>query len=75
MNNWVKTSQRLPEKSGRYLTIDDTNHMCVLAYSARHRLFGCIDEFSVMQAKELAIDVAYWRELPPPPNVGDVCNG
>lgn len=29
----------------------------------------------IMQAKELAINVAYWRELPPPPNVGDVCNG
>lgn len=65
MSEWISVAERLPEKSGNYLTYDrDTDYTTVLGFSKRHELFNaydCLDETNK------ALHVTHWMPLPDPP--------
>ena len=63
VQKWIPVSERLPEKSGYYLTEIRKGNEMVLAYSSRHRAFNAFDEVE----NEFPVDVTYWMPLPEPP--------
>lgn len=70
MAKWISVEDRLPEKSGRYLTNTEYT-MTVLDYSAHHKLFNVYDGFPSKDAKQLCINVTHWMPLPEPPREVD----
>lgn len=53
MSNWIKTSERLPEKDGRYLVVEDhyTKWLGV----------------ATMRGGKFDIPILFWQDLPSPP--------
>ena len=57
---WIKCSERLPEKSGRYLTISVPGHIQHVDYSVKHGKWNVYDDdifFNYALEK-----VQYWAE-------------
>lgn len=62
---WIKTSDRLPEKSGYYLVTTSCGWRGVVRWSAKHQLFNVWDEFEEDQAQLRAITtVERWMVIP-----------
>lgn len=62
---WVSVKNRLPEKSGEYLTLNaGTGHYAVLNFSAAHHLFNAYDHTSRKWALKHSVDVTHWMPLP-----------
>ena len=53
MSEWIRTEERMPEKDGRYLVVEDHFPYWVGISSLRYGKFDCA--------------VSYWQELPPTP--------
>lgn len=66
-NKWISVKDRLPERSGDYLTCRFGDIMSVLMYSAVHKLFNAYDDLSENHNKKFAVAVDYWMPLPEPP--------
>lgn len=50
--------EELPEKSGFYMAITDTNLVTSLDYSAKHKLFNASDNYT-----KAAVPVKYWAKI------------
>lgn len=61
---WIKTSDRLPEKSGYYLVVSPSAWRGVTCFSAKHELFNVRDYYDDAQAAAYAIRVDRWMEIP-----------
>lgn len=62
---WIRVKDRLPEKSGAYLTFLDNKGTEVFSYSERHKAFNADDDDD---GCVYAIDgVTHWMPLPEPP--------
>jgi len=66
---WVSVNDRLPEKSGYYLTYSTYDAMRVLNYSTRWKAFNAYDVLDD-DKDNLNETTAYWRLLPKPPREG-----
>lgn len=73
MSEWIKCSERLPEKSGVYMTVDMDfagKYMCVMFYSAKWRGWNCIDFIDdENEARAHELHVTHWMYLPDAPEV------
>lgn len=71
---WIKSSDRLPERSGDYLVATPVYYSTgrkghiysVTHYSEKHKLFCCHDDSNIAERwKETAYDdVEYWMPIP-----------
>lgn len=57
---FFKASEKLPEQSGRYLTVTNSASWTNLSYSAKHKLFNVYDCDYNLYTR---IDVEYWAEI------------
>lgn len=60
---WIAVAERLPKKSGAYLTFTK-GVMMVMDFSKKHGKFNAYDMF---ETAESAIPVTHWMPLPKPP--------
>lgn len=60
---FYSVDERLPEKSGKCLTINDDliPHLSILEYSKKHKKFNAGDE--EIKPKYAINDVKYWAEI------------
>lgn len=60
---WHKPTEKLPEKSGKYLVCYGLYRANITSveYSTRHKSFNAYDEFDDATN---AIEVAWWAEMP-----------
>jgi hypothetical protein len=58
--NWIKCSEELPKKSGRYLAIHVPGHMQHIDYSAKHKKWNVCDDTRYFDYE--IKDVQYWAE-------------
>ena len=56
---WIPVTERLPEKSGRYLVITEIGYSDVLDYSAVHKAFNAFDDI----ANRSEIYCSHWMPL------------
>ena len=56
-----KASEVLPEKSGRYLTLDMTGKWNFTRFSTRHQAFNALDYYDGLLE---AADIIYWAIMP-----------
>jgi hypothetical protein len=70
---WISVKDRLPEKSGKYLTIDmDRAYptMYPIHYSAKWRGWNCLDYTDgKLEARMHEMHVTHWMPLPDAPEV------
>ncbi len=67
---WIPVSERLPEKSGYYITFNKYGSINVYPYSAKHEKWNMCDWMGESMIKELSINsITYWMQLPQPPEV------
>jgi hypothetical protein len=66
MNEWISVKERLPEKSGKYLTISPSGIYSILNYSAKYRAFNIYDEQPKSSLK-YCLEVTHWMPLPAAP--------
>lgn len=70
---WISCKDRLPEASGKYLTVDmDSKYPCqnTLYYSAKWSGWNCCESIDDEQdAKEHELRVTHWMQLPELPEV------
>lgn len=64
---WIKCSDRLPDKSGYYLVITIGNNANVLEFSKRHSAFNAGDS---RDDNEFEIKCVWWTEIPELPTEG-----
>lgn len=57
---WVSVKDRLPEKSGNYLTCNKNDDYVVWRFDKENEEFGCADY-------EYEVEVTHWMSLPEPP--------
>lgn len=69
-SGWISVDERLPERSGEYLTCRCGDLMTVLRYSARHKLFNALDDRDKSYSECWAISVTHWMPLPDAPKGG-----
>ena len=73
ITEWISCKDRLPEKSGNYLTVDmdsEFSYMRTLGYSAKWRGWNCVESIDDEQkAKEWEMNVTHWMQLPELPEV------
>ncbi len=65
MSEWIKCSDRLPEK-GRYIVCADTDdgpEVCEMAWNGRAWIY----EGEPTYAHGFYIEATHWQHLPPPP--------
>lgn len=63
-NKWIRCEDRLPEKSGRYLTYNSFQITNCYDYSVVHKMWNCLDWMTKRQAKHLEIgSVKYWMPI------------
>lgn len=60
---WIPVTERLPEKSGWYLAVNNRHQICV-HYSTEHKLFNCHDTFTAAEAVEVCLNCTHWMSLP-----------
>ena len=65
---WISVDERLPEKSGDYLTYHN-GVISALMYSKRHKLFNAEDTLDEKFSKANCIEVSHWMPLPEPPKM------
>lgn len=72
---WIKCSERLPEESGTYLTINMDRpylHMYPISYSAKWRGWNCLDYTDgELEARAHEMKVTHWMPLPDAPEVDE----
>lgn len=72
-SEWIKCKDRLPEKSGKYLTVDmdwEFPFMQTLDYSEKWRGWNCIDSTDdENEARIHEMHVTHWMPLPDAPEV------
>lgn len=61
---WVSSYERLPEKSGIYLVINEGGHYAAYNYSAKNKAFNSFDSHS---DHDHDIRCPYWMPMPTPP--------
>ena len=63
---FCSTEEKLPEKSGDYITVSgEGNHLFVVSYSEKYKLFNEYDGTPAEKAGEYAFhDVKLWAEIP-----------
>ena len=61
---WIKASDRLPEKSGYYLVVALSSWRGVTCFSVKHGLFNVHDDYDDAQAAVYAVKVVRWMEIP-----------
>lgn len=75
MSEWIKCSERLPEESGTYLTINMDRpylQMYPIRYSAKWRGWNCLDYTDgELEARVYEIKVTHWMPLPDAPEVDE----
>ena len=60
--DFVSTADRLPENSGRYLTINANGTLITtLPFSSKHQAFNAHDDD---EDAEYVISISYWAEIP-----------
>ena len=70
---WNKATERLPEKSGDYLCVgqSDDGSTCrfasILSFSPKYKKFNARDIYDPEFVEEVHIPVSYWMELPEHP--------
>lgn len=64
IQKWIPVSERLPEKSGEYLTLDDYGLRTVLEFSEVHQAFNASDYIP----NDSEIHCTHWMPLPAPPS-------
>ena len=73
MSEWIKCSERLPEESGTYLTINMDRpylNMYPIHYSAKWRGWDCLDYTDgELEARAYEMKVTHWMPLPDAPGV------
>lgn len=65
-SKWISVDERLPEKSGDYLTYHN-GVITALMYSKRHKLFNAEDSLDEKFSKANCIEVSHWMPLPEAP--------
>lgn len=65
---WISVDERLPEKSGDYLTYHN-GVISALMYSKRHKLFNAEDTLDEKFSKANCIEVSHWMPLPEAPKM------
>lgn len=68
-SGWISVDERLPEKSGDYLTYHN-GVISALMYSKRHKLFNAEDTLDEKFSKANCIEVSHWMPLPEAPKGG-----
>lgn len=64
MIEWIKSSERLPVKSGEYLGMSSVSGAIMsMNYSAKNKLFNALDDYEFEKAKKCAIDCKYWAYI------------
>lgn len=67
---WISVEERLPEKSGQYLTYNEFGWFNAYSYSIIHKQWNTQDWMSEKSAKGLGINsITHWMPLPKPPEV------
>ena len=70
---WISCKERLPEKSGKYLTVDmdyEYPFLQTLDYSAKWNGWNCIESVDdEAEAREYEMHVTHWMQLPELPEV------
>lgn len=67
---WIPVTERLPEKSGQYLTYNEHGWFSAYPYSIIHKQWNTQDWMSEKSAKGLGINsITHWMPLPQPPEV------
>lgn len=73
VTEWISCKDRLPEKSGKYLTVDmdyEYPFLQTLDYSAKWNGWNCCESIEDEQiAKEYEMRVTHWMPLPELPEV------
>ena len=73
VTEWISCKDRLPEKSGSYLTVDmDDEYLFVktLNYSDKWRGWNCIESVDdEAEARAYEMHVTHWMHLPELPEV------
>lgn len=65
---WIPVTERLPEKSGQYLTYNEFGWFNAYPYSIIHKQWNTQDWMSEKSAKGLGINsITHWMPLPQPP--------
>lgn len=64
---WIRTADRLPEKSGLYITMTESGIIDTMFYSAKHSAFNVHDWATDEDKKRYEIPCDYWMPLPDPP--------
>lgn len=63
---WISTAERLPEKSGLYLTYNPRRNCMTMHYSAKNKAWNAFDH---EDRPKYALEVTHWMHLPEPPEV------
>lgn len=61
---FYSTDEKLPEKSGEYLVLEQTDRITTLNFSSKHQKFNVFDRFTKKEVDKLKIEVKFWAELP-----------
>lgn len=60
--NWISCTDRLPEKSGNYLTVSTSGRYEVLPYSVRHKAWNTFDDLKTCCS---LTNIVAWAKIPP----------
>lgn len=70
---WIRCKDRLPEKSGTYMTVDmddEYQYMFPISYSVKWRGWNCLDSTDdENEARIHEMHVTHWMPLPDAPEV------
>ena len=65
-NKWISVKERLPEKSGLYLTYHAKRGSMTMHYSVNNDAWNAFDH---EDRPKYALEVTHWMHLPEPPEV------
>ena len=63
VQEWISVEDRLPDKSGEYIILNDAGHQDVLMYSKKYKLFNACDFFEEYFVVKNSIKVTHWMPL------------